>query len=392
MSRYRTPIVALACALAALVVGLFLGGHPTTLPGGLRQLFVEDERTLRAEVIEEIEDSYIRDVPRSQLENAPTVRAMVKSLRDPFSHYLSPTEFTRLQASVEGQFEGIGVGVMPDPRGLAVLVVFPGSPAERAGIHKGDVIAAVERRSIAGQHVDLAVAKIKGRPGTSVRLTVLTPDTGRRRDVVVERARIDVPPVTGGPRTAGGVKLGVVRLVTFSGGAHVKLRAKIDSLVAQGAKGILLDLRGNRGGLLNEGVLVSSVFVEDGPIVFTDGRTQDKRTFDAQGEAIDERVPVVVLVDRGTASAAEIVAGALRDRGRATLVGTRTFGKGVFQQVKRLSNGGALSLTVGSYFLPRGENLARRGIAPTVPARDLPRTPRDEALPVALRALRAKVK
>ncbi len=391
MTRSRTTIVASACALAALVAGLFLGGHPSVLPDPLRSVFVEDERALRAEVMDEIEDNYIRKVPRAQLVDA-SIRGMVSSLRDPFSHYFSPAEAKRFREALAGEFEGIGVGVLEERRGLRVREVFPGAPAGKAGIRPGDVITAVGGESIAGQASELAIAKIKGEPGTSVRLTVLSPDTGRRRELVVDRARIEVPAVTGELRAERGAKLAVLRLRSFSGGVHAKLRARIEGFLRRGAKGILLDLRGNPGGLLEEGVLVASVFIEDGPIVSTRGRSRAPREFNAQGGAIDARIPVVVLVDRGSASASEIVAGALRDRGRATVAGTRTFGKGVIQEVEPLSNGGTLDLTVGSYFLPSGANLARKGISPQVPARDLPRSERDEALPVALRTLRAKVR
>ena len=391
MSRLRTLTIALACALVALAGGLFLGGHPSAMPGPLRSLFLDDDRVLRAEVIDQIEDNYVRKVPRRQLEDA-SIRGMVRSLDDPFSHYFSPAEARRLQEAVAGRFEGIGVGVEQHTRGLLVLNVFRGSPAERAGIHRGDVIVGVGGSPIAGQASDLVISKIKGKPGTSVRLTVLSPDTGRTRELVVERARIEVPLATGELKPHDGAKLGLARLFAFSHGAHGKLRARIDELLRRGAKGIVLDLRGNGGGVLEEAVLVSSIFLEEGPVVSTRGRTRPDRRFDAQGGAIDADVPIVVLADGRTASAAEIVAGALRDRRRATVVGTKTFGKGVIQEVTRLSNGGALQITVGRYFLPSGANIDRSGIAPHVVARDLPRTRRDEALPVALRTLRARVR
>jgi carboxyl-terminal processing protease len=166
----------------------------------------------------------------------------------------------------------------------------------------------------------------------------------------------------------------------------------LERLLGRGAEGIVLDLRGNGGGLLREAVLVASLFIEDGTIVSTRGRTKPKREFEAEGEAIPAEVPVVVLVDGGSASASEIVTGALRDRHRATVVGERTFGKGVFQEVQPLSNGGVLDLTVGSYYLPGGENISDKGIKPTVRARDRQATERDEALPVALDVLLRKVR
>jgi carboxyl-terminal processing protease len=183
-----------------------------------------------------------------------------------------------------------------------------------------------------------------------------------------------------------------VRLAAFDSGAHGEVTKQLRPLLRKGARGILFDLRGNPGGLLTEAVLTSSLFIDRGPIVSTSGRTQPKHVFKAEGEPIAPTQPMVVLVDKGSASSAEIVTGALRDRGRATVVGQKTFGKGVFQNVEPLDNGGVLDLTVGSYFLPGGENLAHKGIEPTVPALDLPKTRRDEALPIALEVLAAKVR
>ncbi len=146
----------------------------------------------------------------------------------------------------------------------------------------------------------------------------------------------------------------------------------------------MFDLRGNGGGLLSEAVLVSSIFIEDGEIVSVRGRNRPERTQDAEGDAIDEKIPVVTLVDGGSASASEIVTGALRDRERAKVVGTRTFGKGLVQEVEQLSNGGVLDITVANYYLPGGKTISTRGIKPQIRATDDPDTDRDEALPVAI--------
>jgi carboxyl-terminal processing protease len=188
--------------------------------------------------------------------------------------------------------------------------------------------------------------------------------------------------------TVDGHRIGVLTLLSFTDGVHARLAEEVERLVEDGAEGIVLDLRGNGGGLLTESVLAASVFIDDGPIVSTRGRASPQREYDAIGSATDTETPLVVLVDGGTASAAEILTGALRDRGRAVaVVGEKTFGKGVFQEVKPLSNGGAVNLTVGSYYLPDGENLAEDGIKPEVRARDKPTTRRDEALPTALAEL-----
>ena len=387
----RAILTVTATVVATLVVlafGVFLGGHPGLLPGPVRSAFVAEspsERT-RDELFQEIGSSYYRPVDVERL-RSDSLNAIVGGLHDQFSHYLAPREAQVFSQQVSGEFEGVGMSVQPDPKGLLVAEVFEGSPAERTGIRPKDVISAVNGKSIAGQPTELATAKIKGPPGTSVRLTVTTPKPKRRREIAVRRERIEVPVATGKVRRTGGTPLGVVRLTTFSTGAHAALREKVDEVLRKGAKGLVLDLRGNGGGLLNEGVLVSSIFIESGLVVSTDGLHKSRREFKAEGGAIDPKIPMVVLVDHGTASASEIVTGALRDRHRAVVAGERTFGKGVFQEVQTLSNGGALSLTVGEYFLPNGDNISRKGIVPTVTAPDTPRTRRDEALPKALKAL-----
>ena len=378
---------AIAAVLAALCAGLFLGGNPEYLPTELRDVFVEDERAVRAEIIEAIEEGFYRDVDEQKLHDA-SYKGMIRQLGDRFSHYLTPKEADLFGESVSGRFEGVGMTVREHRRGLLVATVFDGSPAAKAGIHKDDVITHVNGESIAGEPTDVSTAKIKGKPGTTVRLTIWPQGEKKdKRTLEVERASIAIPVVQGEMKTRDGTDLAYIRLLSFTSGAHGELREEIERLLDRGAEGIVLDLRGNGGGLLREAVLVSSIFVEDGTVVTTKGRTRPEREFEAEGDAIDEDVPVVVLVDRGTASASEIVAGALRDTDRAAVVGERTFGKGVFQEVEPLSNGGALDLTVGSYYLPSGENISKTGIKPSVRAADRPRTRRDEALPVAIDTL-----
>jgi carboxyl-terminal processing protease len=184
----------------------------------------------------------------------------------------------------------------------------------------------------------------------------------------------------------------VIRLAQFAHGAATQVKAAVEKVTRKGAQGIVLDLRGNPGGELTEGRDVPSLFIKKGLIVSTRGRNSPEQKLYATGDAIAPTTPMVVLVDGGSASAAEIAAGALRDTGRATIVGQKTFGKGVFQQVEQLQNGGLLKLTVGSYYLPKGENLAGDGIDAQVRARDNPKTKRDEALPVALRTLLGKLR
>jgi carboxyl-terminal processing protease len=380
----RAITLALGLVLV-LLGGIWLGGHPEALPGPLRDALVEDGPAVRADVIDTIQSHYYKPVSKAKLEEE-SLRGMVASLKDPYTRYFSPKEADSFNEDLSGQFEGVGMSVHPSREGLVITDTFSGSPARKAGMRAQDVIVAVNGRSIAGQGINSATDKIKGRPGTYVNLTV-------KRDAKtvhfrVKRAKIEIPEVKSKIVTRGGKKFAVVSLAGFSNGVHGKLREAIDKQLKKGAKGILLDLRGNPGGLLREAVFVSSIFLGDGTVVTTKGRAEPKHVYKAQGGAISSKIPLVVLVDRGSASSSEITTGALRDRGRATIVGTRTFGKGVFQEIEPLKNGGALDLTVGRYYLPDGEPLPKDGIKAQVHATDNPKTPnKDEALPIALRVL-----
>jgi carboxyl-terminal processing protease len=386
-----TAFLAAATVVAVFAAGLYLGGHPGELPSPLRDTFVEKDRGVRAELIKSIEDNYFKKTDSRKLESE-SLKGVVSALHDRFSSYYTPAEAKQFRQSLNAQFEGIGVTVQPDKRGLKIVSVFDNTPAARAKLRKTDLIVGVNGKSIAGVPSDAATGRIKGRAGTKVTLSILSEGAGKPRSVQVERAKIDVPIAKGEMQVKNGVKIAHVRLATFSDGAHAAVRKELEPLIKKGAQGIVLDLRGNGGGLLTEAVLVSSLFVEDGLIVSTKGRNRPERKFDAQGSALAPDLPMVVLVDGGSASASEIVTGALRDRGRATVVGEKTFGKGVFQEVEVLSDQSILELVVGRYFLPKGSNIANRGILPQVKARDLPKTRRDEALPVAVDRVAAAVR
>jgi carboxyl-terminal processing protease len=250
----------------------------------------------------------------------------------------------------------------------------------------GDVITAVDGRSIAGDSAELATARIKGKPGTEVTLTVRSQADKKERDVPLTRAELQVPEVIGRMREAGGKKVAYVQLLGFSRSAHGELRDTVERLDDEGAQGLVLDLRGNGGGLLTEAILTSSLFVEDGAIVSTQRRSGGDETFDAVGDALPER-PIVVLINGDTASASEILTAALHDAGLARIVGETSFGKGTFQEVIPLDNGGALDLTVGEYLTRGGDSVNGKGIPPDVKARDLPKTRRDEGLARALQEL-----
>ena len=386
MTALAKTVAAIAGALLLLLLGVWWGGHPEKLPGPLRDAFVNDDRALRAELEDSIQDSFYKPVKQSEIDNG-SLKGIVDGLGDQFSQYLTPDETREFRQTVAGELEGVGLSVEEDRRGLSVLRAFDDSPADRAGIKPGELVIEVNGKSIAGVPSQVATGRIKGPAGTRVKLEVADPETGRTRSLDLKREKIEVPAAEGRTVSRGGRQYGVLEFTTFSEGAHGALRAEIDEQLKKNVDGLVLDLRGNGGGLLSEAVLVSSIFIEDGLVTYTKGRTQPRREFDAQGDAIDEKVPLVVLVDGGSASASEIVTGAMRDRKRATIVGTRTFGKGVYQEVQPLSNGGVLDITVGEYFLPKGENIQKKGVKPTVRAVDDPDTDRDEALPKALSTL-----
>jgi carboxyl-terminal processing protease len=393
--RIPRPSAALLAALlpVLLVAGIWLGGHPEWLPGFARDALVQDsDGRLYEEALDVIGQHYYRGVDREKLVDS-SLGAAVDSLDDRFSHYFDPQDYQDFEEATQGAFEGVGMNVEEVAQGLRVISVFDGSPAQKGGLEPGDFITKVDGRSIAGRSTDEATTLIKGKAGTRVALTVVT-GTDPPRTVRLERARVDVPVVASEMRRSGGTKVAHVALSSFTSGAHGEVRKAVDKLIGQGAEGVVLDLRHNGGGLLNEAVLVSSIFIPDGTVVSTKGRARPRRVFEATGSSIDKDVPVVVLVDRASASASEIVTGALQDRDRARVVGTRTFGKGVFQEIRRLSNGGALDITVGEYFTPSGRNLGGggvkqgAGIRPDVRAVDDVKTEnRDEALDVAVKTV-----
>jgi len=378
----------------ALVLGIWLGGHPDFLPGFARNALVADGDGQQYEqAIDTIERDYYRKVDRKDLLNK-SLGAAVESLQDQFSHYFSPKDYTQFELDTEGQFEGVGMTVTEVKQGLRVMEVYDRSPAKSGGLKKGDLIVSVNGKPLAGKTSDQATALIKGPAGSTVTLGVKSGD--KTKTLKLKREKVDVPIVQSETRTDHGKKIGWVRLAGFTSGSGDDVKAAVQKQLKDGAKGIVLDLRHNGGGLLNEAVGVSSVFLKDGKVVSTKGRARPEHVYNATGGAIPDDIPVVVLVDEGSASASEIVTGALQDRKRAKVIGTRTFGKGVFQEIERLSNGGALDITVGEYFTPSGRNLGGggvskgAGITPDVQAEDNLKTKPDEALDKALETVASK--
>jgi carboxyl-terminal processing protease len=395
--RSRKPriVISVLAGLVVLVIGVWLGGHSGWMPSSIRSAFVSNNSDpLVNQVIGLLQRDYYRPLNRTQLVNKG-LAGMVASLDDPYSHYYDPTDYQGFLNEDNPHLSGIGVDVQAESKGLLVDDVFPGSPAAKGGLLRGDVIVAVGATSLASRPASFGSQLIKGKAGTHVTLTVLR---GKQKHMLtLLRADIVVPVAAGQIVRYKGIKLGALTLTQFVDGAGAELKAQVEKVLRQGARGLILDLRDNPGGLLNEAVNVASIFIPDGTIVSTDGRAQPRQVYVARGGAIPTSIPMVVLVDRGTASAAEIVTGALHDRGRAKVVGTRTYGKGVFQEIEPLPNGGALDFTVGEYFTPNGTNLGGggvkegAGIKPDIYASTSPGSKTDAAFAVAERTVTAEV-
>jgi len=389
--------VAFAVALGALfAAGLWLGGHPGALPEPLRDVFVDESAGLTAEAAEAIEDSYYRSVGSRELSNG-SLQGMVRRLResneeDRYSEYFSPQARERFNEEIEGHFSGIGVEIRRVKAGSEIVKVFRGSPAEKAGLEAGDTMLSVEGKPIGRRDSAEVRDEVVGPEGTEVTLGIRDGKSGKTKEVTITRAQVSFPNVGSSSEKIDGRTLGYVSMLGFSEAAHAQLSRGVEKVEREGAEGIVLDLRHNPGGLLEEAVLSANVFLPQGEVVVsTRSRTQGDSVHKTPGDPISD-LPVVVLIDRGTASAAEILTAALADDAGAVVVGTRSYGKGLFQEEHDLANGGALKLSVGEFFTPEGVNLAKsHGIHPDVKVKDDLKTKPDEAKERAFEVLAGQV-
>jgi carboxyl-terminal processing protease len=361
----RNPVPVLgALVVVALVAGIWLGGHPDRLPGFARDTLVGDQQGRHyQDALDVIERDYYRPVNRDKLLDT-SIAAAVRSLDDQFSNYFSPRAYDGFQESTRGQFDGVGMTVEEVSRGLRVLTVYRDSPAQRGGLEPGDLITKVDGRSLAGKSSEASTALIRGRAGTSVTLTLRT--DGGTRTVRLRRSQVDIPVVQSGMRRAEGEKIGWVHLSSFTTGAHGEVSSAVHKLLRRGADGMVLDLRDNGGGLLNEAVLVASVFLPDGRVVSTKGRNRPEEVSYAKLDETLPDFPMAVLVNEHSASAAEMVAAFASEYELATLVGTTTAGRLVATSAFKVGFGYRVVMPVATYFTWHGTNLEGRGLAPTV--------------------------
>ena len=371
-TRRGRPLVWLTAIAAGLV--LFLVGREVGSRTG-RAASLSDE------VIDVVRSRYREPVNPRKLQRT-AVDAVIGSLNDPYTAYLDPAALKRANDQGAGAYSGVGIRLDRNVDRLVVASVFPKGPAATGGVRVGDVLLAVDGRLVTTLR-DVA-GSIVGKEGTVVRLRVAT-GSNAPREASLTRRRITAPAVASEMKTIEGRKVGYVELFGFTKGSGGQTRGAVTRLVDQGATGLVLDLRGDLGGFVSEAITAASTFLPKGAtIATTKGAHEKPETLKTKGGTATADLPLVVLVDQNSASASEILAGALRDNGRATLVGTRTFGKARIQVTQELQRGGALKVTIASYLTPSGLDISDRGLPPAVFAVDNPKTNPDEPLERAL--------
>ncbi len=395
MGPVRTPPrptrrrIAIAGGAVLIAVAIFLLGALFGTP--LRETVTQTRSgSLPDQVTGVIVDRFRGPVDREKLERIGA-KAIADSLGDPYTAYLTPEEYARLKRASNGAYIGVGIRVRQTPSALVVRQVFTGSPAAAAGLRVGDRIIAVGGVPVSRRGPLRSVEGILGAAGTSAVLRVRTGDDPPRT-VRITRGDVTQPMIETRMVTApGGGKVGVIVLDRFESGAGDEVGDAARGLIDDGARALVLDLRGDPGGLLDEAVSVAGVFLPKGDVVVsTRGRASPERVLRADGDPIPADIPVAVLVDGRSASASEIVAGALKDQGRAVVVGTPTFGKSKVQVTQGTSDGGAVRVTIAGYLTPKGTDIGKGGVMPDVRVSDAPGTDVDEALDRAVAALQSK--
>jgi carboxyl-terminal processing protease len=357
----------LSVALCAFAAGLLVAGGPSEAKDdGPTEVAAEVNGEQGIPVLSDALDEILSnavDPPSEKALVRGALRGMIKVLKksdDPYALFYSPQGYKNFQELTTGRFSGIGVWVKPRGARLEIVSVLPDTPALEAGLRRGDIVMAVEGRHVSEMTPDEAVARIKGPEGTSVDLEIKR--DGEVLEFSITRADLELPNLQA---RLTNENFGYIHLMGFARGAGRQLRAEVERFVADGAEGIILDLRDNGGGLFDEAIDVASIFIENGDVVIYREQNQDDAVYEARGDAFED-VPVVVLVNEGTASASEIVAGALQDRERAVLVGTTTYGKGAVQEIIPLLDSSALKLTTAAYLTPSGSDINGEGIEPDV--------------------------
>jgi carboxyl-terminal processing protease len=318
-----------------------------------------------------------------------SLRGIVNSLQDPYSNYLSASEYADLVIHIQGSFGGLGIVVgLRDNRLTVGAPPFKGTPAEKADIRTGDVIIEIDGRKTDGIDLDTAIALMRGQPGTQVQLRVERTGEPQPLEKILTRDIINIPSVES-KLIENDERIGYLRLYNFSGNSSREFNEALDNLMAQGIKALVFDLRNNGGGDFGVSLEIAEHFVPKGPIVRVVGRDQQEDIYEADGNILG--IPLAVLVNDMSASASEIVAGAIKDTGSGIIIGTKTYGKGLVQAVYPLNGGAGLKLTTHKYLTPNGNDINQKGIEPDV-AVDMPLdSQQDVQLAKAVEVLQTKI-
>ena len=329
--------------------------------------FVVQDRASReggrlfAQVLDLVNSRFVDSVNAADLYEK-AARGLVTQLQDPYSELMSPRQLTQFNTNTAGRYGGIGMRIEEQPgKGVTIVQVFPNTPAERAGIREGDVIVGVDTLAVRGWNSRRVADSLTGTPGTKVNVTFARPGVPEPIKATFTRALIRVPAVPYAIVFDG--KIGYVPLQGFNETSTSELAKAITSLQAQGAKGLVLDLRNNPGGFLDQSLSISNLFLKEGQeIASVRGRNVEPQTYYAREKPIAPTLPLVILTDQYSASASEIVAGALQDHDRAVIVGTTSFGKGLVQTVFNLDGGYALKMTTGKWYTPSGRSIQKERV------------------------------
>ncbi|MDQ7038865.1 MAG: S41 family peptidase [Aquificota bacterium] len=353
MRRFFLPVIAGMFFFA----GFFVGVSKTVSK--------EDEYAylkLFSDVLKIVKENYVKEPEIKKLIYG-AISGMVSSL-DQFSAFFPPEKYREFMQETEGEFGGIGIEISMEKGRPIVVAPIEGTPAYRAGLRAGDVIIAVDGEDTFGKSLLEIVRKIRGKPGTKVTLTIMRKGVEKPFKVEITRAIIRIESV----KWTKYEDLGYIKVIQFQHNTALDLRKAIRDLLAENVRGIILDLRNNPGGLLSEAVKVSDLFLPEGKlIVYTKGRGgEEDKYYAKEPPLVPDNLPVVVLINRGSASASEIVTGALKDHGRAIVIGEKSFGKASVQNIIPLEDGSALKLTVAYYYTPNGNLIHKKGIAPDV--------------------------
>lgn len=342
----------------------------TVVPSGLHALSEDGYKELHifSKVLSQVEKNYVEKVNDSALiQNA--IRGMLASL-DPHTVYMPPAAYKELRVDTAGKFGGVGLEVWVRGGFLTVVAPIEGTPADRAGIRSGDKIIKLDGRSTRDMDLGEAILNLRGKVGSKLTLTIIRDDPKKPYEVTLTREVIKVPSIRSEVIDR---EYGYVKIRSFQERTARDLKKAIEKFQSGDAlKGLILDLRDNPGGLLDQAVEVSDLFLDKGVIVTTESRGKEIDRREAKEGSFKGNFPLIVLVNGGTASASEIVAGALQDHARAVVLGTQTFGKGSVQTVVEMDDGSALKLTIALYFTPKGRSIQAQGITPDIVVEDRP--------------------